>query len=88
MNDAMTPKPATTHTARLNEAAAAMVNFDDPADFERASRGLIATHDTGRIERDGQMVWDTARHDFLRTDDPPPDSVHPGLWRQGAGAGL
>lgn len=29
------------------------------------------------------MVWDTARHDFLRTDEPAPDTVHPGLWRQG-----
>lgn len=60
-----------------------MVTFDDPGDFERANRGLIAQHETGVIERDGGVVWDVARHDFIRHGGEAPDTVHPGLWRQG-----
>ena len=58
------------------------MSFDDPGDHERATRGLIATHDTGRIEFEGRAVWDTATHDFVRESEEPPDTVHPGLWRQ------
>ena len=42
------PKAPTDHTTSLLSAAA--ISFDgDPADFERAERGLIATHTTGLI---------------------------------------
>ena len=41
--------PATTHTIESNRSAGALINFDDDSDFERAQRGLIATHETGRI---------------------------------------
>ena len=75
--------PATTHTIKANQSAGALINFDDASDFERAQQGLIATHETGRIELDGKAVWDTASHDFLREGKPPPETVHPGLWRQG-----
>ncbi len=75
------PKPASTSTAAANTAA--VLSFDDPGDFARASQGLIATHDTGRIAVGDHLVWDVSRHDFLRTDEPAPDTVHPGLWRQG-----
>ncbi len=75
--------PATTHTVESNRSAGALINFDDVSDFERAQRGLIATHETGRIELDGRAVWDTASHDFLREGKPAPETVHPGLWRQG-----
>ncbi len=81
VGDGLEPKAATVATrARLS---AAVVDFDDAGDFGRASRGLVAQHPTGRIELNGQPVWDVASHDFLRTDDPAPDTVHPGLWRQG-----
>ena len=44
------PNPASSHTqAKHAEAVAALVSLDDPADFERARRGLIATHPTGEI---------------------------------------
>ena len=76
-------KPATTHTIEANQGAGALINFDDGSDFERAQKGLIATHETGRIELDGRAVWDTASHDFLRQGKPAPETVHPGLWRQG-----
>jgi alkyl sulfatase BDS1-like metallo-beta-lactamase superfamily hydrolase len=75
------PKPATPFTQRRNSAA--VIDFDDGVDFAAASRGLIAQHPTRRIDRAGRPVWDVAHHDFLRTDDPAPDTVHPGLWRQG-----
>ena len=37
----------------------------------------------GQIHNDGRLIWDVASYDFLRNDDPAPDTVHPGLWRQG-----
>jgi alkyl sulfatase BDS1-like metallo-beta-lactamase superfamily hydrolase len=79
--DPLAPNDASESTRRRNSAA--VVDFDDEVDFEAASRGLIAQHDTGRIEKNGRPVWDTAHHDFLRTDEAAPDTVHPGLWRQG-----
>lgn len=75
------PRPATGFTEAANSAA--VVDFDDEVDFAAAQRGLIAQLPGGRAEQAGNAVWDVASHDFLRTDDPPPPSVHPGLWRQG-----
>ena len=80
-DDALAPKSATESTRRRNSAA--VVDFDDATDLAAAERGLVARHETGRIERDGRAVWDTAHHDFLRGDGDVPDTVHPGLWRQG-----
>ncbi|MGA9275813.1 alkyl/aryl-sulfatase [Ilumatobacter sp.] len=74
-------KPASPFTRARNSAA--VIDFDDGVDFAGAQRGLVAQHPTGRIEHNGRPVWDTAHHDFLRTDDAAPDTVHPGLWRQG-----
>ncbi len=76
------PKPASEHTRAAHAAAVSMVNFDDAADFERAERGLVAQHPSGTITADGGVVWDNTRHDFVRETDEPPDTVHPGLWRQ------
>ena len=76
-------KPATRDTIEVNQRAGALINFDDASDFARAKQGLIATHETGRIELDGKAVWDTASHDFLRRETSSPETVHPGLWRQG-----
>lgn len=76
-------KTATKYTKDANSNAAALINFDDDGDFRRAQQGLIATHETGRIELDGRAVWDTSSHDFLRKGKQSPETVHPGLWRQG-----
>lgn len=73
------PRPATDATAAANDAV--VLSFDDPGDTERATRGLVATHDTGRITMGDAVVFDVARHDFLDVETGPP-SVHPGLWRQ------
>jgi alkyl sulfatase BDS1-like metallo-beta-lactamase superfamily hydrolase len=54
----------------------------DDADFERASRGLIATHPTGVIQGDFGIAWDVSRPNFIAVGAPCPDTVHPSLWRQ------
>ena len=74
-----TPQDATAHT--VVENAITLPAFDT-ADFERASRGLIATHPTGVIPGPFGPAWDVSRHDFLRNDAPCPPTVHPSLWRQ------
>ncbi|MFM9137358.1 MAG: MBL fold metallo-hydrolase, partial [Actinomycetota bacterium] len=55
--------------------------FDD-ADFDRAGRGLVATHPTGAIETPFGVVWDTNRWSFIEQGSLNPDTVHPSLWRQ------
>ena len=71
------PRPATSHTRSAN----AGVRFElDPADFERASRGRIAQHPTGRIEGPFGPAWDLGRYAFL--DGELPDTLNPSLWRQ------
>jgi len=72
-----TSKPASAHTRAKHQAA--VVDFDDPTDFDFATRGLIAQHRTNVIERENGVAWDGTRHDFLRDDPPAPDTVHPGL---------
>jgi alkyl sulfatase BDS1-like metallo-beta-lactamase superfamily hydrolase len=73
------PKDATGHTRSVLET----VTFDfDGSDFERARRGHLADLPTGRITTpEGHVVWDIARHDFLRAQSDAPDTVNPSLWR-------
>ncbi|MGA0893672.1 MAG: alkyl/aryl-sulfatase [Ilumatobacteraceae bacterium] len=74
------PRPATAHTRLANGRP--LPAFDD-ADFERASRGLIAQHPTGIVIGEFGPAWDVSRWDFLRGDaTAAPDTVHPSLWRQ------
>ena len=73
-------KPPSQFTVAAN--AAAEISFDDPGDFERAGRGLIATLDGGRVTMGEHVVFDRARHAFVGETAAAPDSVHPGLWRQ------
>jgi alkyl sulfatase BDS1-like metallo-beta-lactamase superfamily hydrolase len=76
---AIVPKDATEHTRRAN----APRDLDmDPADFERASRGLIAQHPTGVIQGAWGAAWDVSKYDFIVPGDPNPDTVNPSLWRQ------
>ena len=81
MSDPEGPKPASAHTRALNEAVA--VSFDDAGDFERATRGLVATHPTGQIPSlAGHLAWDTSRHDFIRDTENAPPTANASLWRQ------
>ena len=75
------PKPATVHTARANREVERSVALDD-ADFDRASRGLLATHPTGVIDHRYGVAWDLNRYAFVRDGRPSPESVNPSLWRQ------
>ena len=73
------PKDATAHT----RAANAPRSFDfDEADFERAERGLLATHPTGVIDGPFGPVFDVNRHAFIERGSANPDTVNPSLWRQ------
>ncbi len=78
----LSPKPATTHTIRALTEGLVGLDQLDRTDFERAARGLIATHPTGVIDGPRGPSWDTNRYSFIAPDAPPPDTVHPSLWRQ------
>ena len=73
------PKDATDHTRRAN--APRQLDFD-PADFERASHGLVARHATGTIETPYGAAWDINRYAFIVEGSENPDTVNPSLWRQ------
>jgi len=73
------PNDATAHTQVVTSQ---VVPAFDPADFERASRGLIAQHPTGIIEGDFGQAWNINNYDFIQQGSPNPDTVHPSLWRQ------
>ena len=74
------PRDPSKVTAAANSAA--VISFDDPGDFERASRGLIAQIDDGRVMMGDHVVFDVARHAFVNDSAEAPPSVHPSLWRQ------
>ncbi len=73
------PRDASAHTTAHNAPVA--LPFDD-ADFERATRGLVAQHPGGVIETPIGVVWDTSRYDFIERGSTNPDTVSPSLWRQ------
>ncbi len=74
------PKAPTRFTITANDSAA--ITFDDPGDFTRATKGLVATLQDGRVMIGDHVVFDVARHSFVTENEQAPDSVHPGLWRQ------
>ena len=82
-DDPRQPKPASAHTAAVNAAHAAALHLDDVGDLERATRGLIAQHETGLIDGPIGPAWNTADWDFLRAREEAPPTVHPSLWRHG-----
>lgn len=73
----------TEHTIRANQAVAAKLPINDPADFEDAERGLIASPDSLVVKRSdtGETVWNHDAFTFIEGADAP-DSVNPSLWRQ------
>jgi len=87
------PKPASDHTKAMHAEAVADLGRLDPDDYERASRGLLATNADDVIDGPFGPAWTTSRHDFVRPADTTatgpdadwpdaPDTVHPSLWRQ------
>jgi alkyl sulfatase BDS1-like metallo-beta-lactamase superfamily hydrolase len=77
------PKPATEATKAANRAVQQYLNFNDRADFEDATRGLIAKPDTLTIRNaKGDVVWDLeAYKKYIGDDKAAPDTVNPSLWR-------
>ncbi len=80
-------KPASPSTEARQSLARETISSLDAADFERASRGLIAPGSPRQVTgRFGHAVWDLDDYAFLDTPElaaNPPPTVHPGLWRQG-----
>jgi alkyl sulfatase BDS1-like metallo-beta-lactamase superfamily hydrolase len=74
------PQPPSPTTEALNRAV--QISFDDAGDTDRATRGLIAQLEGGRVALDDHIVWDVARHQFVADSVEAPSSVHPSLWRQ------
>lgn len=67
----------------LESNSASAISFDDPGDFGRATRGLVAQLDPPRVMvSEDRVAFDVASHDFVSESELAPDSVHPGLWRQ------
>ncbi|HVN85569.1 MAG TPA: alkyl sulfatase dimerization domain-containing protein [Candidatus Binatia bacterium] len=72
---------ATQFTASHNTAVGAELSLADPAEFDDAKRGFIATDDPLVVKNDaGAVIWDRPGYDFIKGDAPP--SVNPSLWRQ------
>ena len=74
------PQQPSRYTIDANSAAA--ISFDDPGDFDRATRGLVSQIDDGRVVMGDHVVFDVAQHAFVNESERAPESVHPGLWRQ------
>ena len=68
--DPRAAKPATPHTASVNAAFAASLRLED--DWERATQGLIAQHESGEIEGPLGLSWNTNDWNFLREQEDPP----------------
>ena len=74
-------RDATSFTRAALAQAARELPPEDGQDFEFASRGFIATWPEAVIRQaDGKPSFDLSANDFI--DGPPPDTVHPALWRQ------
>lgn len=71
---------ATEQTAEANAAVAERLPLADQADFEAASRGLLAQLTEGIVNADGSVAWSVNAFDFLDAD--APETANPSLWRQ------
>jgi alkyl sulfatase BDS1-like metallo-beta-lactamase superfamily hydrolase len=77
----MIQNPPSSFVEAAHAASSRALPFGDTADFEDASRGLIATLQPGLITNAaGATVWDADAYGFL--EGPAPTSVNPSLWRQ------
>jgi alkyl sulfatase BDS1-like metallo-beta-lactamase superfamily hydrolase len=81
---AETAKPASASTKEANAAVLKQLPFSNKQAFEDSARGFIAPlENNGLVKNDkGVTVFDLSRYDFLKGDQPSPDTVNPSLWRQ------
>ena len=65
MTNPKDPKAPSAFTTQANALAAAVLDLDDPGDWERATRGKIAEHPSGIIEGPiGGIAWNIADFDL------------------------
>ena len=73
-------KPATQYTVDANQEVYALLDFEDTAEFENATKGQSASPDTLDIyDENGKLVWSQTAYAFL--DQDAPDTANPSLWR-------
>jgi alkyl sulfatase BDS1-like metallo-beta-lactamase superfamily hydrolase len=74
--------PPSAHTLAVYSDAGSQLDWEDERDFEAAERGLIARYPQAQVPgQDGNPVWTFPDYEALRHA-PPPEGVHPVLWRQ------
>jgi len=74
-------------TRKANAAVAKALPLDDPADFEDAKHGLVASESALVVRAaDGTPIWDMTAYAFVEGEAPA--SVNPSLWRQAKLNGL
>ena len=64
-------KPATQYTIDANQEVYALLDFEDTAEFENATKGLLASPDILDIcDENGKVVWSQTAYAFLDQDAP------------------
>ena len=59
-------KPATQYTIDANQEVYALLDFEDTAEFENATKGLLASPNTLDIcDENGKVVWSQTAYAFL-----------------------
>lgn len=75
-------KDATPITAQANSTWYDVLNFDDESEKENALRGLIEAPKALVIYDDkGNVVWNVAQRDYMKSAEKIPATVNPSLWR-------
>lgn len=77
-------KDPTARTIEVQEAfrRSTPMDWDDPADWRDARRGLVAAAGELRVDGPhGTPAWDLGPYGFLADEQAPP-TVNPSLWRQ------
>lgn len=79
-----TAKPATEATKAANAAVLGQLPFDNTQAFEDSAKGFIAPLENDGVVKNvkGDVVWNLPAFDFLKGDNPAPETVNPSLWRQ------
>lgn len=82
--NSLIPKPATPATIEANKKVLKELNFNDTLDYVNAKRYLIAPLQGPIKDKDGSVVWDMSRYDFLNkyTPETCPPELNPSLMRQ------
>ncbi|WAC57262.1 alkyl/aryl-sulfatase [Gordonia sp. SL306] len=78
---ANTRKPPSATIVEQQRKLLDSLPFSDTADFDDATRGLVARRQPNAVKaEDGTVLWDNDTYSFLQGD--APDTVNPSLWRQ------